>query len=345
MWQNREERRYTTNTHTVCKCPIKTQANIRNTHTQDPTNKSCLSQVVTWIKGNRRHWGKLLCCQSSNSNTGQLQCLPWLLEASSMNCKLLTGSGDWKTERRSEQLNDSEASNLYPWLEAFTVWVGELAARQSLTTGSAESAESSNLSQPLKPGYVYSITAPQDSGGSKERRVKLGHQFRGLVCSVGTFTQRQPTGRQCSTNKSHQHTVEPPSSTVTCSVTYRTPSSCFPLVTRYHGWCCCVYMQDYNVMQTVKNIHEKGCNQTIQGPTVRLIMTQTTTDTWPKKHFWRSSTLSSPTPCFPASHPTPPHTEEQTNPSLNDHPGTVQEKPISRSALRKHRMTPYSLAW
>lgn len=137
-----------------------------------------------------------------------------------MNCMSLTGSGDWKTERHREQLNDSEFSNLYPPLEAFTVWVGELAARQSLTTGSAESAESSNLSQPLKPGYVYWITAPQDSGRLKERRVELGHQFRGLVCSVGTFTQRQPTGRQRSTDRIHQCTMGPPSSTVTCSVLY-----------------------------------------------------------------------------------------------------------------------------
>lgn len=79
---------------------------------------------------------------------------------------------------------------------------------QPLTIGLEDSAETPNLSQPLKPGYIYSITAPGDIGMLKEREVKLGRQFRGLVSSVGAFTKRQQTGRQYSTNKIHQYRME-----------------------------------------------------------------------------------------------------------------------------------------
>lgn len=70
---------------------------------------------------------------------------------------------------------------------------------QPLAAGLADSPEAPNLSEPLKPEYIYSTTPRGETGMLKEREVKLGHQFRGLVCSVGTSTKRQQRGRQ------HQH--------------------------------------------------------------------------------------------------------------------------------------------
>lgn len=138
------------------------------TCTQDPTNNSCLSQVVTWIRGDTSFRGDtfvfhkpvLIQLKTLNSSSTHLGC--WSRRRWTACHRPCQGTGREKrplvTERRWC------FCHLYPRGSLHHVSRGAGSEgdcekmSQPLTAALADSAEASILSQPLKPEYIYSTT-------------------------------------------------------------------------------------------------------------------------------------------------------------------------------------------